>query len=176
MRQDELRRAATCCDELWIAYIAVKNMFFNVTMLQMYRLNIMSSRYMTWNVNVYILKHDEMWRAVTSFEFCITAKNICSITDVMNEIICHHIIHDLKRGWVHSCSMTSWNEPWRAVTSFEFRILRWKICFITDIMIEFFVVTHYMTLYLDVFIRAAWRAATCCDELFILYYDEKYVL
>jgi hypothetical protein len=120
------------------------------------------------------------WRAatcreMTSFEFYIAPKNICCITDVINEIICHHITWFKK--WM--CTFVRHDELRRAVTSFEFCIVVKNTCCIKDVMIEVFY-RHITSLetWMHTFVRhnELRRAATWRDELLISYCGEKYML
>jgi hypothetical protein len=121
-RHGELRRVATCSDELWISYCGEKCMLY-------YRCNdgnIFSSLYMTSNVDVYICA---VWRAVTNHGVLWQALNLVlrwrvyvGLLVTYNEI-CFITLHDLKRGCVHSCGMTSCDVLW-GVLNF---VLLWKI-------------------------------------------------
>jgi hypothetical protein len=121
------------------------------------------------------------WRAatcreVTSFEFHIATKNLCCITDVMNEINWHHITWLEK--WM--CIFVRHDELRRAVTSFEFCIVVKNICLITNVMIEIFSrhITTRPKTWMYTFVRhdELRHVATCCGELWLLYFDGKYML
>jgi hypothetical protein len=73
-------RAATKRDVLWRAV--------NFVLRQKIYIVLQMKYFVTWNVDVYFRA---AWRAATSFEFHITLKNTCCITDVMIGIFCRRI-------------------------------------------------------------------------------------
>jgi hypothetical protein len=115
---------------------------------------------MTWTWMCTFVRHDELRRAVTSFEFCIAAECLVCISDVMIDIFVV-TLHVLKRACVKSCGMTSCDVSRGAATRFEFWIAI-KICHSTDVIIEIFGPPFT---WVDVYIRVACRAATCREVL-----------
>jgi hypothetical protein len=116
---------------------------------------------MTWTWMCTFVRHDELRRAVTSFEFRIVAECICCISDVMIDIIVI-TLHVLKRGCVKSCGMTSCDVSRGDATRFEFWIAVKSICRSTDVIIEIFGCPFT---WVDVYIRVAWWAARCREVL-----------
>jgi hypothetical protein len=163
VQHDEMRRAATCIDELWISYYGENYMLCcRGEMIEIF------SRHITW-LETWIctfLRHDELWCVATCFNKLWVSYYG---EKYMFYYRCNDWIFFRHNIWLETwmCTfvkITSCDVPWCTVTSFKFRIVVKNIYCITDVMIEIFIVTsQYMTWNVVVYIRATWRATTCRD-------------